>query len=145
MFSKASGQVLREHTRNPCHLNLRPHTRHGEMFMRQDCCARTPQAHFDLSPCAKRHVPSERLLRSHAASTLGSLSVRKQEDMFMRQTAASARHEHTWISLRAQGDMFRQNNCRVLTPRAHLDLPPCAKRQVPSKRLLRSRAVPQDR
>ena len=76
-----------------------------------DCCVRTPQAHLDLSPCAQRHVPSTRLLRSHAASTLGSLSVRKQEHMFMRQTAAFERHKHTWISLRAQRDMFLQNDC----------------------------------
>ena len=38
------------------------------------------------------------------------------------KTAAFARHKHTWMSLRAQRDMFRQNNCCVLTPRAHLDL-----------------------
>ena len=47
-------------------------TQGAEMFMRQDCCARTPQAHLDLSACAKRHVPPKRLLRSHATSTLGS-------------------------------------------------------------------------
>ena len=64
----------------------------------------------NLAPCANRHFPSKRLLGSHAASTLGSLSVRKQEDMFMRQTAAFARHKHTWISLRAQRDMFRQSD-----------------------------------
>ena len=73
------------------------------------------------------------------------ISMRKQEDMFMRQTAAFARHEHTWISLRAQRDMFHRTDCCVLTPRAHLDLSPCAKRHVPVKRLLRSRAAPQDR
>ena len=43
-----------------------------------------------------------KLLRSHAASTLGSLSVRKQQD----KTAALSRHEHIWISPRAQTDMF---------------------------------------
>ena len=145
MFSKTSGQLLREHTRNPRLLKLHPHTRHREMFMRQHCCARKPQTHLDLSPCAKRHVPakrhccvltprahldlaacakrhvsSKRLLRSHAGSTLGSQSVRKQEDMFMQQAAAFARQEHTWISLRAQKDMFRQSDCCVLTQRAHL-------------------------
>ena len=90
-----AGQLLREHTRNPRHLDLHLHTRHREMFM--------------------------------------------------RQTAVFARHKHTWISIRAQRDMFRRNDCCVLTPRAHLDLFPCAKRHVPSKRLLRSRAAPQDR
>ena len=164
MFRKTSRQLLREHTRNPRHLDLHPHTRHREIFMRQDCCARTPQAHLALSPCAKRHVPAKRLLRSHAASKLGSRSVREekcssektaafprcehtwislraQRDMFMRQTAAFAHHKHTWISLRAQSNMFRQS-C-FLTPRAHLDLAPCAERHVPSKRLLRSRAAPE--
>ena len=80
--------------------------------------------------------------RRDAASTHGSRSVRKQEDMFMRQTAASARHKHTWISFHAQRAMFRQSDCCVLTPPAHMDLAPCAKRHVPSKRLLRSRAAP---
>ena len=142
MFSKTSGQLLREHTRNPRHLDLHLHTRAREMFMRQGCCARTPQAHLDLSPCAKRHVPAKRLLRSHAASTLGSLSVRKQEDMFMRQTAAFACHRHTWISLRAQRDMFQQNDCCVRTPPAHLDLSPCASKKTCScDKLLRSHAT----
>ena len=116
--------------------------RHREMFMRQDCCTRAPQAHLDLSPCAKRHVPAKSLLRSHTASTLGSLSARQQDDMFMRQTVAFARHNHTWISLRGQRDMFRQNDWCVLTPRAHLDLGSCAKKHAPSKRLLQSRAAP---
>ena len=117
MFSKTSGQLLREHTRNPRHLDLHPHTGHKEMFMPQDCCARTPQAHLDLAPCAKRHVPAKRPLRSHAASTLGSHTMRKQT-CSGDNTAAFSRREHTWISLRAQ-----------------------ARRHVPSKRLLRSHAA----
>ena len=72
------------------------------MFRRKDCCVLTPRAQLDLARCAKRHVPSKKLLHSHAADTLGSLSLRKQEDMFMRQTAAVARCEHTWISFRAK-------------------------------------------
>ena len=131
MFSKTSGQLLREHARNPCHLDLHPHTRRKEMFMRQDCCARTPQAHLNLSPCANRHVHATTLLRSHAVSTLGSHSVRK-ETCSIEKTAA----------FRAQRAMFRQNDCCVLTLRAHLDLDPCAKRHVRSKRLLPSRAAP---
>ena len=127
-------QLLREHTRNPRHLDLHPHTRHREMFMRQDCCARTPQAHVDLSRCANRHVPVKRLLRSHATSTVGALSVRKTTcscDRWLRShatstlgslsvrketcsgktTVAFSRHEHTWISLPAQGDMFHRKDC----------------------------------
>ena len=87
-----------------------------DMFRRKSCCVLTPDAHLDLAPCANRHVPSKRLLRSHSASTLGSLSARKQEGMFMRQTAGFAGHKHTWIS-------------------------PCAKKHVPAKRLLRSHAA----
>ena len=55
-----------------------------------DCCVRTPQAHLDLALCAKRHVPAKRLLRSHAASTLGSRSVRK-ETCSIEKTAAISR------------------------------------------------------
>ena len=105
-----------------------------------DCCVRTLWAHLDLSPCAKKHVPAKRLPRSHAARIVGSLSVRKQEHMFMRQTAAFARCGHTWISLRAQRNMFLRKDCRVLTPRAHLDLSPCG-RPVHATTLLRSYAV----
>ena len=41
------------------------------------CCVLALRAHLDLTPCAMRHLHATRLLRSHAASTLGSLSVRK--------------------------------------------------------------------
>ena len=101
MFSKTSGQLLREHTRNPRHLDLHPHTRHRKMFMRQDCCVLTPRADLDLSPCARRPVHATTLLRSHAVSTLGSHSVRK-EAYSGEKTAAFSRREHTWISLCAQ-------------------------------------------
>ena len=110
-------------------------TRLTKMFMRQDCCARTPQAHLDLSPCAQRHVPAKRLLHltprahldlspcvhattllhSRAVSTLGSLPTRKLT-CSVEKTAAFC----------------------IRTPRAHLDLTPCAKRHVPPKRLLLS-------
>ena len=134
MFSKTSGQLLREHMRIPRHLDLHPHTRHKAMFMRQDCCARTPQAHLDLSPyaknmfrrknccalsprahldlfpCAKRHVPAKKLLHSHAASTLGCLSVRK-ETCSCDNSVEFARCEHAWTSLRAQKDMFHRKDC----------------------------------
>ena len=103
-----------------------------------DCCARMP--HLDLTPCAKRHVPAKRLLRGHAARTLGSLSVRKLA-CSCDNTAAFASCEHTWISLRAQRDMFRRKNCCARTLRAHLDLSPCARRPVHATTLLRSHAV----
>ena len=140
MFSKTSGQLSREHTRNPRLLDLHPHTRHREMFMRQDCCACTPQAHLDLFPCAKRHVPAKKLLRLNAASTLGSLSVRKHT-CSCDNTVPFARCERTWISLRAQKDIFRRKDCCVLTPGAQLDLSPCARRPVHATTLFHSHAV----
>ena len=159
MFRNTSGQLLRKHTRNPRHLDLHPHTRHREMFTRQDCCTRTPQAHLDLSPCARRpvhattllrshavstlgsrHVLAKRLLRSHAANTLGSRSVRK-EAVSGEKTLAFSRREHTWISLRTQRNMFHRKDCCVLTPGAQLDLSPCARRPVHATALLRSHAV----
>ena len=78
--------------------------------MRQDCCVRTPQAHLDPFPCAKR------------------------------TTAAFLRREHTWISFRAQTDMFMRQQCCIRTSPLHLDLAPFAKKHVPAKRLLRSHA-----
>ena len=61
------------------------------LFMRQHGCVRTPQAHLDLTPCANRHVPAKRLLRSQAARSLGSRSVRsdlalppKMDDFYLR-------------------------------------------------------------
>ena len=134
MFSKTSGQLLREHTRNPRHLDLHPHTRHRKMFVQQDCCARTPQAHLDLSLCkeacsdektaafsrrehtwislraqARRHVhATDCCLRTPQA--LGSLSVRKRA-CSGKTSAAFSRREHTWISLRAQRGMFHRKDC----------------------------------
>ena len=117
------------------------------LFMRQHCCARTPQAHLDLSPCASKKTCScDRLLRVHATSTLGSLSVRKQT-CSGKTTAACSRREHTWISFRAQARRrhVHATDCCGCTPQAHLDLVSCAKRHVPAKRLLRSHTAPQDR
>ena len=114
MFIKTSGQLLREHTRNPatwisictqgterCSCDkIAALARHNHtwislraqrnMFWRKDCCVLTPQAHLDLSPCAKRHVPAKRKLRSHAASTLGSRSV-GTETCSIEKTAAISR------------------------------------------------------
>ena len=100
-------------------------------------CIRTPRVHFGLSPCAKQHVPAKRLLRSYAASRLGSRSVRKALTILVhakqllhshavstlgslsvrkatcsgKTTAAFLRREHTWISLRAQRDIFHRKDC----------------------------------
>ena len=136
----------------------------GDMFRQNDCCVLTPQAHLDLFLCANRHVHATTLLRSHAKSTLGFHSVRK-ETCSGKTTAAFSRHEHTWISLRAPKGMSHRKDCCVLTPQAHLDLflcanryvhathccvltsqahldlTPCARRHVPAKRLLRSHAA----
>ena len=90
-----------------------------DMFHRKDCCVLTPRAHLDLSPCASKNTCScDRLLRSQATSTLGSLSVRK-ETCSGKATAAFSRRENTWISLRAQRDMFHRKDCcaLALTPK----------------------------
>ena len=66
-FSNTSGQLLREHTRNPRHLDLHLHTRH-------------------------RDIHATRLLRSHAThatSTLGFLSVRKETSSIGRTAVIS--------------------------------------------------------
>ena len=57
----------------------------------------------------------KKLLRSRAAGTLGSHSVRN-ETSSCDKTAAYSRRKHTWISLRAQRDMFLQKDCGVLAP-----------------------------
>ena len=44
----------------------------------KNCCALTLRAHLDLTLCAMRHLHATRQLRSHAASTRGSFSVRKE-------------------------------------------------------------------
>ena len=105
---------------------------------RKDCL--TPQARLDIFPCANRHVHATTLLHSHAVSTPGSLSVRK-EACSGEKSAAFSRREHSWISLRAQDDMFMRQHCCVRTLSAHLDPIPCAKKHVPAKILLRSHAA----
>ena len=88
-----------------------------------DSCSARHQGNCCASPSAHKaqiNVHATRLLRSHATGKLASLSVREE-------TCSGKR------------------NCCVLTPRAHLDLALCANRHVPSKRLLRSRAAPQDK
>ena len=76
--------IMREHS---CVFTPR---QQKETFHRKDGCVPTPQAHLDLSPCAKRHIPAKRRLCSHATSTLGSRSVRK-ETCSIGKTAAISR------------------------------------------------------
>ena len=175
MFNHASGQLLPEHTWNPrCAQNfswthvqqdikasaaqahakspplgspsahkaqrvvhatrlLRSHAkstlgslsvRKGTCSREKDCCVLTP--HLDLFPCANRHLHATTLLHSHAVSTFGSLSVRREACSGKRNccvltpgvdnTAAFARCEQTWISLRAQRSMLHRKDCCVLTP-----------------------------
>ena len=53
------------------------------------CCVLALRAPVDLTPCAMRHLHATRLLRSHAAGTLGSLSVRNvPAKRFLRSRAA---------------------------------------------------------
>ena len=129
----------------------------------KNCCVLTPRAHLDLFPCANRpahattllhshafstlgshsemtHVPANKLPCSRAGSTLGSPSVRKKT-CSCDNTAAFASCEHTWISLRAQKNLFRRKDRCVLTSRAHLGLAPCANRPVHATALLRSYAA----
>ena len=55
------------------------------------------------------------LLRSRAAGRLGSHSVRN-ETSSCDKTAAFSRRKHTWISLRAQRDMFLRKDCGDSAP-----------------------------
>ena len=128
MFNHASGQLLPEHTWNPrcaqnfssTHVHVKEdirataararNPRHIRTQGTKRCsCSKTAalarHKHTWISLRAKRHVTSKRLLRSHAASTLGPRSVRKQTSL-CDNTAAFARCEHTWISLRTQEDLF---------------------------------------
>ena len=75
------------------------------MLRRRDCCVLTPRAHLDRFPCADRHVHATTVLRSHAVSTLASLSVRR-ETCSGEKTAAFARRENRWISLHAEEDLY---------------------------------------
>ena len=68
-----SGQLLREHMRNPCHSNLHQHK-------------------------AWKDVYATRLLRSHATSTLGSVSVRKTTSSGEETAAFSRREQKGFLS-----------------------------------------------
>ena len=73
------------------------------------------QEDMDLNRDQQTSSCDKKLLRSSAASTLGSHPVRK-ETSSCDKTAAFSRRKHTWISLRAHRDMFRQKDCCDLAP-----------------------------
>ena len=58
------------------------------------CCVLALRAHLDLTPCAMRHLHATRLLRSHSASTLGSLAVRKETCSCEKTVAISRRPQY---------------------------------------------------
>ena len=60
----------------------------------KNCCVLALRAHGDLTPCALRHLHATRLLCSHAASTLGSPSVRKETCSCEKTVAISCRPQH---------------------------------------------------
>ena len=85
-------------------LSVRKQTCSGEKLLRSHAGSTVGS----LSVC--RIVHATTLLRSQAVSTLGFHSVRK-EACSGEKIAALSRREHTWISLRAQTDMFHRKNC----------------------------------
>ena len=58
------------------------------------CSVLALRAHLDLTPCAMKHLHATRLLRSHAASTLGSLCVRKEKCSCEKTVAISRRPQY---------------------------------------------------
>ena len=102
---------------------------HRDMFLQNDCCDLAPPdtlmhtkmlrfrpggtlgtEDMDLNHDQQTSSCDKKLLRSHAAGTLGSHSVRN-ETSSCDKTAAFSRRKHTWISLRAQRDMFLRKDC----------------------------------
>ena len=134
------GNCARAHAKSPPLGSPSAHKAQRYVHATRRRYARTPQAHLDLSEREETCSGEKAAAFSRREHTW--ISFRAQTNMFMRQHAATfARCEQTWISLRVQRDMFRRKGCCVLTPRAHLDLFPCANRHVPAKRLLRSDAA----
>ena len=81
-----------------------------------------------VDSCSVRHQGNCCASTPESPATWISIPTQGTERCSCDKTAALARHKHTWISFRAQTDMFPQKDCCILTPRAHLDLSPCAKR-----------------
>ena len=113
---------------------------HRDMFLQNDCCDLAPpdrlmhtkmlrfrqsrghtwiaihaQEGMDLNHDQQTSSCDKNLLRSRAARTLGSHSVRN-ETSSCDKTAAFSRRKHTWIPLRAQRDMFLRKDCCDLAP-----------------------------
>ena len=112
---------------------------HKNMFLQNDCCdvappdrlmhtkmlrfrhggilgAQSTRKKTWISIMINKQVHAiKHLLRSRAAGTLGSHSVRN-ETSSCDKTAAFSRRKHTWISLRAQRDMFLRKDCGDLAP-----------------------------
>ena len=78
-----------------------------------------------VDSCSVRHQRNCCAGTREIPASWTSIRTQRAERCSCDKTAALARHKHTWISLRAQRNMFRQNMCRVLTPRAYLDPAPC--------------------
>ena len=91
-----------------------------DMFLQNDCCGLAP-------PDRLMHI---KMLCFRHGDTLGSQSTRKKtwisiminKQVHAIKTAAFSRCGHTWISLRAQSDIFMRQDCCVLTLQAQLDL-----------------------
>ena len=83
-----------------------------------------------VDSCSVRHQGNCCASTREIRATWISICTQGTEGCSCDKTAALARHKHTWISLRAQTDMFMRQHCCILTPRAHLDLFPCANRHV---------------
>ena len=80
----------------------------------KSCCVLTLRAHLDLTPCAMRHLHATRLLRSHAASTLGSLSVRKETCSCEKTVAISRRPQYRGLVIQ------RPDPVSAVVTRAHV-------------------------
>ena len=96
---------------------------------------------LSVDSCSVRHQGNCCASTSEIPATWISIRTLGAERCSCDNTAALARHKHTWVSLRAQRDMFRRKDCCVLTPGAQLDLFPCARRPVHATILLHSHAV----
>ena len=70
---------------------------------------------MDLNHDQQTSSCDKKMLRSRAAGTLGSHSVRNETSSCDKAVAYS-RRKHTWIPFRAQKDMFLRKDCGDLAP-----------------------------
>ena len=66
--------------------------------------------------CSVRHQGKRCASTREIPATWTSIRAQSTERCSCDKTAALARHTHTWISLRAQRNMFRQKDCCVPSP-----------------------------